>query len=71
MILTSDGRLLKMDPTKKFKVMLSIPLSDITQVTMSPDGGNQVSLTFYWQLASILKSSLCLFPELYQILKIS
>jgi hypothetical protein len=47
MILTSDGRLLKMDPTKKFKVMLSIPLSDITQVTMSPDGGNQVSLTFY------------------------
>ena len=42
MILTSDGRLYKLDPTKKFKVMLSVTLSDVTSVTISPDGGNQL-----------------------------
>jgi hypothetical protein len=42
MILTADGRLYKMDPTKKFKVMLSVPFSDVTQVSISPDGGNEL-----------------------------
>lgn len=42
MVLTSSGHIYKMDPTKKFKVMLNIPLSDVTGIAISPDGGNQV-----------------------------
>jgi hypothetical protein len=46
LILTSDGKLFKMDPTKKFKVMLMVPMSDLTHMTISPDGGNQVPALF-------------------------
>lgn len=44
MVLTSSGQIYKMDPTKKFKSMLAVSLGDVSGITISPDGGNQVSL---------------------------
>lgn len=42
MILTSDGCIYKMDPSKKFKVMLNVKMGDVTQISLSPDTGNQL-----------------------------
>lgn len=31
-----------MDPLKKFKVMLNVPLGDVRAISLSPDPGNQL-----------------------------
>jgi len=42
MVLTSEGRIFKMDPSKKFKVMMSFTLGDVLSLSISPEGSNQV-----------------------------
>ena len=37
-------RILKMDPAKKFKAMLTMQMSDVTALTISPDDGNQLAV---------------------------
>jgi len=41
LVITQD-RLLKMDPLKKFKVMLNVPLGEVRNISLSPDPGNQL-----------------------------
>jgi hypothetical protein len=41
LVITSD-HIIKMDMAKKFKVALTLPLADVTQVSLSPDAGNQL-----------------------------
>jgi len=43
MVLTSEGRIFKMDPSKKFKVMMSFTLGDVLSLSISPEGSNQVN----------------------------
>jgi len=42
MVLTSAGQIFKMDPSKKFKVMMTFTLAEVQSVTISPDAANQV-----------------------------
>ncbi len=41
-VITKDNRILKMDPSKKFKVMQTFQLSDVTGLGLSPDDGNRL-----------------------------
>ena len=41
LVITQD-QIIKMDPSKKFKVMMSASLKDVTQISLSPDTGNQL-----------------------------
>ena len=43
-VFTKDNKIVKMDPAKKYKVMLVIPMSDVTGISLSPDDGNQLIL---------------------------
>ena len=43
-VFTKDNKIVKMDPAKKYKVMLVIPMSDVTGLSLSPDDGNQLIL---------------------------
>ena len=38
------SRILKMDPAKKFKAMLTMQMGDVTALTISPDDGNQLAV---------------------------
>ena len=38
------SRILKMDPAKKFKAMLTMQMSDVTALSISPDDGNQLAV---------------------------
>ena len=40
--MVTHNQLLKMDPTKKFKVMLNCSLSDVKSISLSPDAGTQL-----------------------------
>ena len=44
LVVTKDGRIMKLDPSKKFKPMLKVDLRhDFSgNISISPDGGNQL-----------------------------
>ena len=44
MVITKDGRILKLDPTKKFKLMMKVNLNQnfSGKISISPDANNQL-----------------------------
>jgi len=48
-LVVTPNQLIKMDPAKKFKVMLNVSLSDVKSISLSPDAGNQLVLIGFSQ----------------------
>ena len=57
-LVITQNKLIKMDPAKKFKVMMSVNLADVESVSLSPDEGNQLVVVHLRQPANDLIMSL-------------